>query len=280
MGPVRPPVDAATFRRLIWHEAQVHAVPARRVTDLGDSILLLDPQDAEPFWNRLAAVRWPADADGFDRRLTEATVRFAGLARQPHIWLSPPHDSPDDLQARLEANGFEDAGNGLVMVTRDSTPSRQVMAGSPGDGIEVHRFTEISGERATSVAHAIVDVLLEAFGVRDDRRHGVIVETLASLADPRFTHYLMTAAGTPAAVARRATFDGLTYLSSIGTRSSARGRGLGRLITAAAAVDGFERGSEMVHLGVFADNDPAISLYARLGFQMACAPGPDMLLVR
>ena len=41
--------------------------------------------------------------------------------------------------------------------------------------------------------------------------------------------------GVPAAVARRATFDGLSYLSSIGTAGWARGRGFGGLVTAAAA---------------------------------------------
>ncbi|MEO6207564.1 MAG: GNAT family N-acetyltransferase, partial [Candidatus Limnocylindrales bacterium] len=83
----------------------------------------------------------------------------------------------------------------------------------------------------------------------------------------------------PASVARGATFDGATYLSSIGTASWAQGRGLGRLVTAAATVDGLDAGSRWVHLGVFADNDPAIALYRRLGFQMSGAPGPDMILV-
>jgi ribosomal protein S18 acetylase RimI-like enzyme len=59
----------------------------------------------------------------------------------------------------------------------------------------------------------------------------------------------------------------------------ARGRGLGRLVTASAMVDGAEAGSEWIHLGVFADNAPAIALYGRLGFAMGCEPGPDMLLV-
>ena len=54
-------IDPATMRRLILHETQVHAMPGRDVRDLGDAILLHDPIDPEPFWNRLAAIRWPAD---------------------------------------------------------------------------------------------------------------------------------------------------------------------------------------------------------------------------
>ena len=116
------PTDAATVRRLLLHEATVHALPGRRLTDLGDAILLLDPTDPEPFWNRLAAVRWPDDADAFDQRLTELAVLFATMARQPHVWVSPPHDTPIDLAQRLAANGFEDAGPGLLLVLADGTP--------------------------------------------------------------------------------------------------------------------------------------------------------------
>ena len=102
---------------------------------------------------------------------------------------------------------------------------------------------------------------------------------MSSLADPRFMHYLIRRDGVPVAVARRATFDGISYLSSIGTMRWARGRGLGRLITATAAADGFAEASRWVHLGVFADNDPAIALYRGLGFQLSGDPGPDMILV-
>ena len=51
---------------------------------------------------------------------------------------------------------------------------------------------------------------------------------MASLAHPWFTHYLIRADGEPAAVARRATFEGVAYLSWIGTAGWARGRASGR----------------------------------------------------
>lgn len=273
------PTDAATVRRLMLHEAAVHAVPGRRLTDLGDAILLLDPNEAEPFWNRLAAVRWSSDAVAFDRSLTEAAVLFAAMARQPHVWVSPPHDTPSDLARRLAANGFEDAGPGLLMVVRDPTAAQTALAHRQATNVTIERHANLEGSEAEAAAAGIVDVLLDAFGVGGDRRQGVIAETMASLADPRFTQYLIRVGERPAAVARSATFDGATYLSSIGAATWARGRGLGRLVTAAATADGLAAGSEWVHLGVFADNDPAIALYRRLGFEMSGDPGPDMLLV-
>ena len=82
-------VDPATMRRLLVHEARVHAMPNRELRDLGDAILLYDPAEPEPFWNRVEAIRWPDDADAFDRRLTEVLVLFTSIGRQPHIWPSP-----------------------------------------------------------------------------------------------------------------------------------------------------------------------------------------------
>jgi ribosomal protein S18 acetylase RimI-like enzyme len=272
-------VDAPTMRRLLLHEARVHTLPGRELRDLGDAFLLHDPDDPEPFWNRLEAVAWPADAAGFDRRLGETAVLFASLGRQPHIWCSPSHDQPIDLAERLLSNGFEDVGPGHLMVVRDDDLSRPVLTHRLPEGTTLERPSGLTGSAAEPVAQAIVEVLLEAFGVEAERRPAIAAETVASLADPRFTHYLARVDGEPVAVARRATFDGLSYLSSIGTIERARGQGYGRLVTAAAVVDAVAAGSEWVHLGVFADNLPAYRLYGGLGFTPSGAAGPDMVLV-
>ncbi len=274
------PVDADTVRRLLRHEAEVHAIPGRQLRDLGDALLLHDPVDAEPFWNRLAAVRWPADVNAFDRRLAEVGVLFASIGRQPHVWVSPPHDQPPDLAARLAANGFEEVGRGLLLVARSADRARVALASpSVGDAMIVERLSGIDGPVAAAAAEAIVSVLLAAFSVGEDHRPGVVAETLASLADGRFTHYLVRRHEAPVAVARRATFDGISYLSSIGTVGSARNLGLGRLVTASAMADAEVAGSDWIHLGVFEDNEPARTLYERLGFRVSGDPGPDMVLV-
>ena len=274
-------LDAAAMRRILVHEARVHALPGRVLRDLGDGLLLHDPRDPDPFWNRFEAVRWPADTAAFDRRLDELIVQFATLERRPHVWASPGHDSPADLVERLLGSGFEDVGAGLLMLLTDpEVPERllETTAAAQGASVEIERWGRLHGFAAEEAAAQVVDVLLDAFGVEEARSGPIRAETVSSLGHEWFTHYLVRWRGTPAAVARRATFDGLTYLSSIGTAPAARGRGFASLVTATAASDAVRAGSTHVTLGVFAENDRAIRLYRRVGFEMLGAPAPDLLL--
>jgi len=267
------------MRRLLLHEARVHAIPGRVLRDLGDAILLHDPVEPEPFWNRLEALRWPVDTIGFDRRLTETLVLFASLGRQAHIWAAPLHDSPADLVARLAANGFRDMGEGNLMVLADPEPAHLAVSRALPKGVGVERLAGLDSHAASEASGEIVAILIDAFDVDPERAPTLELETAASLAHPWFTHYLARIDGKAAAVARRATFDGVSYLSSIGTAAWARRRGLGGLITRLAAADGLSAGSEWIHLGVFSENTPAIALYERCGFVPAGASSPDMLLL-
>jgi Acetyltransferase (GNAT) family len=267
------------MRRLMIHEARVHSLPGREIRDLGDAIVLYDPVDPEPFWNRAEAMRWPADPDAFDRRLAELLILFTSLVRQPHVWPAPAHDTPTDLVARLEANGFRDVGGGCVMVLIDHGRAQQRAAVPLPQGIHLERLHGVTGEAATRAASDVVSVLLDAFGVEADRRSGIEAETAASLGNQAFTYYLLTLDGNPASVARRATFDGASYLSSIGTAGWARGRGLGRAVTAAACVDALAAGSQWTYLGVFNDNDVARRVYLDVGFAQVGDASPDLLLI-
>jgi GNAT superfamily N-acetyltransferase len=277
-GPPAGPetIDPADVRWLAWHEATAHALPGREVRDLGDAWLLHDPTDREPFWNRVAGVAWPAPAGAFDRRLTEILAVFAGLDRIPHVWPSPGYDEPADLTERLLANGFVDHGGGLLLVLDPSAATVDVAP--PDAGVTVDRLHRLSGADAAAAAEAIARVLIASFEVEPARRVAIELEAVQGLSTEEYHAVLVRIEGTPVAVARRTTFAGGSYLSSIGTDPAVRGRGLGRLVTAIAAADALAAGSRWTYLGVFEDNAVARRLYASLGFRSIGGVAPDLLL--
>jgi ribosomal protein S18 acetylase RimI-like enzyme len=272
-------MDAATVRRLLVHEAQVHALPGRRLRDLGDAVLLHDETDPDPFWNRLEAIDWPDDATAFDRHLDAAIVLFSTLGRRPHIWPSAAYDRPPDTVARLLASGFEDVGAGELMALVDRRAAVAAAEERAATGVTLDRLRLPQGDLA-ALAGSITDVLVDAFDVEPARAPGLRAETQSALGQAVVTHFLVRIGGEPVAVARSATFEGCTYLSSIGTRTWARGRGLGRLVTSHAVVDAIDAGSDWIHLGVFSENLGARRLYERLGFATIGGAVPDLLLIR
>ncbi|HET9519483.1 MAG TPA: GNAT family N-acetyltransferase [Candidatus Limnocylindrales bacterium] len=278
-GTGRPAdIDAPQARWLAWHEAQTHGLIGREVRELGDGVLLHDQSDREPFWNRLAGIAWPAAPDAFDRRLAEAIAMFGVLDRIPHVWPSPGFDEPPDLVARLEANGFDDMGAGLLMALDVDLFRPGARSDGRAGTIAIHRFHHVAGEVAARAARDVASVLSDAFAVDPDRRAAIEEETVVLLGREEFHVCLVTVDGEPAAAARRTTFAGASYLSSIGTRPAFRGRGLGRVVTEAVARDAVAAGSRWTYLGVFSDNAVAKRLYEGLGFRMIGEPAPDLLL--
>lgn len=286
--PGRPAdLTADDVRWLAWHEACSSALTGREVRDLGDAYLLHDSTDREPFWNRIAGLAWPSDPAAFDLRLAEALALFAGLDRIPHVWPSPGYDGPPDLVARLLANGFKDHGAGLVMAldpgrfaeTEPATISDRIAAQTASEGrVTVERFHRLFGQVAADAAHALAGVLEAAFTVEPARRVAIELEAVQGLTTDAYHALLVRIDGQPAAVARRTTFAGASYLSSIGTAPAFRGQGLGRLATRLVVGDALADGSRWTYLGVFAENDIARSLYGSLGFVPVGMPAPDLLL--
>ena len=160
------------MRRLLIHEARVHATPGRELRDMGDGLLLFDPNEPEPFWNRLEGLRWPSEPDAFDRRLAEALVLFTTLSRQPHIWPSPSFNQPADLVPRLEAHGFRDMGMGCVMVLTDRD---RPLAGAPrryGPEVSLEQLNESGGPPPAATIDHITAILCGAFDIEEAIRAG------------------------------------------------------------------------------------------------------------
>lgn len=299
MGGVRI-FDSDLARRLVLHEARAQQTPTRELRDLGDGWLFHDPSDAEPFWNRLIAPVWPSERVAFDRRLDEVITLFATLGRLPHIRPLPFGGTPDDMTPRLTAAGFETMGADLRMVLArhgdgdalvEAMTARVEHAFGGATAVTVsRRETRLElghggpgaggrqwAERRRWAADASL-VLVDAFGVDTDRRVALENDVLACVSRPGCAVLVVSVGGAPAAIARRATTDDGSYLSSIGTRPAFRNRGLGALATALAVRDALQAGSPVVHLAVEADNDDALRLYERLGFATVGEAAPDLLL--
>ncbi|HET9344271.1 MAG TPA: GNAT family N-acetyltransferase [Candidatus Limnocylindrales bacterium] len=278
-GTGRPTeLDPATSRWLAWHEAVSHGLIGREIRDLGDAVMLYDPNDREPFWNRIAGIAWPEDAAAFDRRLLEVIALFASLDRTPHVWPLPGYDEPLDLARRLLDAGFEDSGAGLMMAHDPSRASSSAAAANGRPDVTVERVHLAAGREATRAARGIAVVLAEAFRVEPHRIRAIEEETLALLGRDEFHAILVRVDGEPAATARRTTFAGASYLSSIGTRPAFQGRGLGRVATEVGLRDAVAAGSRWTYLGVFDDNLVARRMYESLGFVVLGGPAPDLML--
>ena len=275
------------------HEARAQQTPARELRDLGDGWLLHDPSDAEPFWNRLIAPRWPDDDAAFERRLDEVITLFATLARLPHIRPLPLGSEPPDMAERLGAAGFATMGADRRMLllepelvgARRAAAEARVATAFGGATITVRRQDLGTspardmrwGDRRRWAADAAL-VLADAFGVEPARYVALENDVLACISRPGCAMLLLSVDGEPAAIARRATNDEGSYLSSIGTRPAFRRRGLGTLATLLALDDALAGGGSTIHLAVEVDNEAGRLLYEGLGFAVVGAPAPDMLL--
>ncbi len=269
-------LDPATLRFLEIHQARAVAGAGRCWRDLGDAVLLHTPDDPEPFFNRLSAVRWADDAAAFDRRLAEALVLFATLGRRPYVWTVPGLSTPGDIDRRLAANGFADLGGGYDMLLV-LDPRRERPVAVPPE-LRIERWSRSTPAKIPVRAAEVALVIADSFGMEPARRPGLEREVGAALASPDFHACLVRWDGEPVATGQRFTFEGASYLSSIGTRPGWRGRGLGGLVSRILAADSLDAGGRYVYLGVHAENETAIAVYRRAGFAILGGRSADMLL--
>lgn len=279
---VQPNVaDPALALRLMIHEARAQQSLGRELRDLGDSWLLHDPSDSEPFWNRLIGPRWPADPPAFERRLDQAITLFSTLDRLAHIRPLPIGGTPRDLRERLVASGFEQVGADRRLALVDPSVCLAIatrQAGQPSARLSIDRHPARSEGWNRQWAIDASIVLAEAFDVDPIRRVALQTDVLACAARRGCSILILRDDGDPVAVARRTTVSDGSYLSSIGTRPGWRGRGYGTLVTALAVADALAAGSAIVHLAVELDNEHALAFYERLGFAVVGDPVPDLLL--
>ena len=268
-------LDSETLRFMEAHQVRAVTIPGRAWRDLGDAVMLFSAAEHEPFFNRLAAVRWPSEPDAFDARLREVCDLFTALERRPYVWAVPGLSKPDDLIARLAANGFVDQGGGydmvLVRVPHAATDRRLP------NGSVLQHWNRSTDDEIPARAEVLASIIADSFDVPPARHSNLIREIGLTLTRPDFHAYVLTVDGEAVATGQRYTFDGASYLSSIGTRPAWRGRGLGGHITRILTADSLADGVALIYLGVYADNSSAIRLYEGLGFSILGGRSADML---
>ena len=197
----------------------------------------------------------------------------------PHVWPSPVHASPADLAARLAAHGFHDVGGGHVMVLED--PAGEPAGRAPASwrrGVTVHAIRDGRRTPGPRTPTTWRWCSTESFGALPGRAASLAGELRRTLDDPRIVLVLVRVGGEPAAAAKATTFDGLTYISSVGTRVRVPRPGARRDSRRATRSTWPAAPSRAAtYLGVFSGNEPAMRLYERLGFA-SVGESPDLLL--
>jgi ribosomal protein S18 acetylase RimI-like enzyme len=255
-----PPVGV-----LLAFEARAHRWPERTVSDLAGGLLVHDPADPEPIFNRLVNPSWPADEGDWDRWLVPILAAFERLERRPHLWLVA--DADDPRVVRLAVAGFEVIGTSRYMALATGEPVH-AEAERQLPGVQIERVDGRSG-RPLRAAGDLAAVVADAFDLELALHVLVEADIVRMLDVPTIGFVLARLGGEPVAVARRTTDGTATLLAAIGTRRGFRDRGLAGLVTATAAVDALAAGSRTIYLGVEDGNEAAQHLYRGLGFRFA-----------
>ena len=267
----RPP--GLDIGALLALEARAHRWPARTIREFGGGILVHDPHDPEPIFNRLVDPRLPPASGATNVRATwEAWLNgvrgvFDAISRRPHLWLTAP---PEDPRIEwLERDGFGQVGASRYMYLHDAQPIPGAASRQTGiDGVELERVDRQTPDPIRA-GRDVAAVIADAFDL-DPAFHVLIQADIAQMLEvDAFSFVLVRVNGEPVATARRTTDGRASLLAAIGTRRDFRGRGLGRLVTATATADALAAGSKTVFLGVEDGNDPARQLYEQLGYAFA-----------
>jgi ribosomal protein S18 acetylase RimI-like enzyme len=269
------PADGLHVRSLLALEVRAQRWPNRIVRPLAGGWLLHDPDDPEPVFNRLVDPKAPEEPASWRTWLSDIHGAFEALERRPHVWLAA--DPGDPRLEVLEADGFERVASGQYLVLERPERVAAVAAAAlpPGVRLErVDRWSTAAGAAGRDVAAVIAD----AFDLEPAFRVLIEADVRQLLEVPAIAFVLARRDGEAVAAARRTTDGSATLLAAIGTRRAHRGRGFGRLVTAAVANDALALGSEMVYLAVEDGNDAAHHLYGGLGFQAAA--GSSVALLR
>jgi GNAT superfamily N-acetyltransferase len=186
--------------------------------------------------------------------LGRAEAFFGERGHHYETWTRNDEDA--DIERAALAAGMRFAAELTGMVLHGSPDVPEL-----GPSVEIRRVEDIHGLRdfTNVVAEGFRD---EAPGLSDLVRS--IFSRPDSIIAPDTAAFVVWDRGQPASAAMTMVKEGVAWIGWVATRSEARGRGLGRLATAAATRAGFTLGARFASLEATTMGAP---VYLRLGYE-------------
>jgi GNAT superfamily N-acetyltransferase len=186
--------------------------------------------------------------------LRRAESFFGALGRGWETWVRDVADA--DLRQAAETFGLCAAPE-LIGMVLDSSPDLRDVSGDVdfvwvGDMPGIRDFANVAADGFREEAPGLSDLIRAIFSER------------RSLIAPDTAAFVLRYKGEPAATALTMVKEDVAWIGWVATRRQFRGRGLGRLATAAATRAGFTLGAEFASLEATTMGAP---VYLRLGFR-------------
>jgi ribosomal protein S18 acetylase RimI-like enzyme len=204
-----------------------------------------------------ALPRWSWQA--WPERLQLVRQRMLGAGAWPSLLWCDGLDQPMGLDRELERQGWIRAlAESVLWVAHASVvphlePSLRIEAVQPRS-LATHEALERS-------------IFGIAAGHAERRRKSL----LSNLESGRLRAWIVWLGEEPVAVARLLQGDGVAAILGVGVVPGRRGQGFGTLVTTVATRAGLALGNRIVWLSVAEENEAALRVYSRLGFERAFA---------
>jgi ribosomal protein S18 acetylase RimI-like enzyme len=200
--------------------------------------------------------------------LERAQAFFSTRERGFAVWARDGAAEDRDLIEAAAAAGLKQ-----VYAMPEMVLGKRAEEQPPGDGVELRRVASAADAadywRVATAAYASLGFPPEIFA---------FYESLDGLVAGNAAAFLAHLDGRPAAIAMTIVSHGVAGIYWVGTDEEARGRGLGRTVTATAVNAGFDMGAEVASLQASPMGE---GLYMRMGFetifsyQLLMCPPPE-----
>jgi ribosomal protein S18 acetylase RimI-like enzyme len=242
----------AIYRHLVALPAQEGA---EVVEDAALGVTFVRGPGSGPDLTYATLPNWPADR--WQEALATVRSRMRDEGTWPSLLLTDRLEHPPELPAELERAGWMPVVGETVMVSGRAATVPHL---DPGMRIEAVRPSTLD-------THERLERRIFGLGAEQAERRREAVA--AALDAGRLRAWVVWVGDEPVAVARLSQGKGAAGLQGIGVIEGRRGQGYGSLVTAVATRAGLATGNRLVWLSVREDNERALSVYSRLGFERA-----------